>query len=159
MALRTVSLRVASDLRKVGALGPRRWADLVRAAGELALAHYRLATRSTQELIATPATAPNAAELSEDQRRLVERVGFAIVRVGPRVPWRADCLVQALAARRWLARAGIPSALHIGARNDGLFAAHAWLTVGERVVTGGPVDGYVPLLDPRRSAALSTNQR
>ena len=38
--------------------------------------------------------------LTNEQERLVEQVAFAIPRVAKRVPWRADCLVQALAGER-----------------------------------------------------------
>ena len=81
----------------------------------------------------------------------MERVAFAIPRVGTRLPWRADCLVQALAAQRWLRRHGVATQLIIGARKPTPteFEAHAWLKVGERVVTGGDIGGYVPLIGNR----------
>jgi len=63
-----------------------------------------------------------------------------------RVPWRSDCLIQALAARRWLARAAAPSDVCIGVRKDEQgFQAHAWLKVGERIVTGGDISSYAEL--------------
>ena len=66
--------------------------------------------------------------------------------MGLRVPWRSDCVVQALAARRWLARGGVDSDVCIGVRNDAQgFQAHAWLKVGERIVTGGDVSSYAEL--------------
>jgi len=81
---------------------------------------------------------------------LVERVAFVIPRVAARLPWRADCLVQALAARRWLARHGVTTTLTLGVPRDkpADFEAHAWLTAGDRIVTGGDVSGYVPLARP-----------
>lgn len=79
---------------------------------------------------------------------LVRQVGYVIPRMARRVPWRADCLVQSLAAQRWLASAGIASVLKIGAeRPDGEgFNAHSWLAYGDIAVTGGEVDGYEVLL-------------
>jgi len=78
---------------------------------------------------------------------LVERVAFAIPRVAARLPWRADCLVQALAARRWLGRNGVATTLGLGVHKDmpDTFEAHAWLKAGDRIVTGGDISGYVPL--------------
>lgn len=79
---------------------------------------------------------------------LVSQVTFVIPRIAHRVPWRADCLVQALAAQKWLETAGIASTIAIGAENSQTrgFNAHAWLKYGDRIVTGGEVDGYEVLL-------------
>lgn len=59
----------------------------------------------------------------------------------------ASCLTQALAAQALLARSNHRSRIEIGiAKEGGLFAAHAWLVCGERIVLGGPdVAGYAPL--------------
>ena len=81
---------------------------------------------------------------------MIERVAFAIPRAAARVPWRSDCLVQALAGERWLSRNGVDTTLTLGVRKDlpAEFEAHAWLTAGDRIVTGGDVSGYVPLAKP-----------
>lgn len=70
---------------------------------------------------------------------LLQRIGGAVAAVARHVPWRADCLPQAIAARTLLLRRGIASVVHIGvARNqDDRLAGHAWLTVGDVVVAGG----------------------
>ncbi len=98
------------------------------------------------ERLATVARPPASALPGDDL--LVRQVGYMIPRMARRVPWRADCLVQSLAAQRWLASAGIASVLKIGAeRPDGAgFNAHSWLAYGDMVVTGGEVDGYEVLL-------------
>ena len=120
--------------------------DVHRAALELGLARLRLAGHRPA---LTPETAPPPS-LSLSQAALVDRVAFIIPRVAARVPWRADCLVQALAAERWLASAGIATRLTLGVPRDKRpdFEAHAWLTAGDRIVTGGDVSGYVPLVKP-----------
>lgn len=84
------------------------------------------------------------------QSALIKRVAYVIPRLAARVPWRADCLVQAMAAERWLAREGIATRLTLGVPKDKKpdFEAHAWLTVGDVVVTGGDISGYVPLTRP-----------
>ena len=114
--------------------------DGLRAAIELAIARVRLGEMPDGAAVTLKA-------LSPDQDGLVERVAYAIPRVAARVPWRADCLVQASAARRWLALHRIESTIHFGVPKDKqpAFEAHAWLTVGERVVTGGDISGYIPL--------------
>lgn len=120
-----------------------RFTDAVRAIVELAIARVRLERSWSTETLAEPVD--GAQHLDLRQRRLVERVAFAIPRVAARLPWRADCMVQALAARRWLDRAGIATTISVGVAKDmpASFEAHAWLTVGETVVTGGDVSRYV----------------
>ena len=70
-------------------------------------------------------------------------MAYTISLMGLRVPWRSDCLVQALAARRWLARAAVASEIHLGVRKDEQgFQAHAWLKIGEQIITGGDISSY-----------------
>lgn len=66
-----------------------------------------------------------------------ERIGW-IVGVASRVIPRATCLVQALAAKAMLARAGWPAHLHLGVAKDehGHFQAHAWVETQGKVIIG-----------------------
>ena len=67
----------------------------------------------------------------------LERMRWAIAAVAARVPWRADCLVQVLAADRWLSAFDVAAQAHVGVRDhDGKLAAHSWLTADGVVVTG-----------------------
>jgi len=81
--------------------------------------------------------------------RHCERVAFFIARMAQRVPWRSDCLVQALAGQRALQRAGIVSRIVVGTSRgvDGSFEAHAWLIEGDRIVLGGDIARFSPVLD------------
>ncbi len=136
---------LAGDLRKALTRGPREWADLARAAAELALARIRIGRVHPARLGLVEHDGEFAvAALSPFQARHVERVAHGVNVMALRVPWRSDCLVRALAARRWLAAGGVASRLRVGARHDedGAFMAHAWLTVGDRVVTGGDTSPY-----------------
>jgi Transglutaminase-like superfamily len=138
---------------KIAGLGPTGWCDCIRACFELALANRLLGARTARELLEPPAVLPgavNSSPLSQAQDELVERVAFAIPRVSRFVPWRSDCLVQALAARRWLASHAIGSQLCIGVRKPGgkLLDAHAWLKVRGALVTGGDISGYTPVFAP-----------
>jgi len=83
-------------------------------------------------------------------REQCDRAAFFIDRMAARVPWRADCLVQALAGRRWLQKEGIPSRISVGATRDreGSLEAHAWLLCEDRIVLGGDVTRFKVLLDP-----------
>lgn len=120
--------------------------DLPRAALELGLARLRLRRHQPTVESAAPLSAP----LDDRQAALVDRVTYVIPRVAARLPWRADCLVQALAAERWLNRKGIATMITLGVPKEkpNTFEAHAWLSAGDRIVTGGDVSGYVPLVKP-----------
>jgi len=116
---------------------------VARATVELARARLLLRKLTVpQMLVALPVK-----EAAHDPAE-VERVAWLVPRVAARLPFRADCLVQALAARRWLARAGIATELTIGTRKDPVagFVAHAWLRHGETTVTGGDFSAYVQLV-------------
>ena len=133
-------------------LRPGLWPCLMRAVWELALARRALGQQSARDLL-DRAQAPLVCSREPDPA-LPARVAWAVPRVAARLPWRADCLVQAMAARRWLARAGIATELWIGTRTDRApgFEAHAWLCLDGAVITGGDISGFVPLVRPASSA-------
>ncbi len=143
---------------KAAKLHGYEWLDLARAAAELAFARVRLGRESAEDLLAgitsdsaaTPSLPGTAVALR------VQRVANAIGRASSRVPWRSDCLVRALAAQRWLCRMGVATKLFIGVRatSIGGVDAHAWLTCGDVVVTGGDISPYTPLVSPGVVAAL-----
>jgi Transglutaminase-like superfamily len=147
----TLSSRIEGPLRseaslKAFGLSPRDWLDLAVGSVELGLARVRIATCDRAALV-RPEKAASPITNEPDMR--VERVRLAIARASHRLPWRADCLVQAIAARRWLRRLGVETSLCIGVadRTKDPFEAHAWLMHGERVITGGDISGYIPVLN------------
>lgn len=78
-----------------------------------------------------------------DTRRLAtageaELISWALASAAARVPWRSDCLVQAMAASMWLDRIERSYKLNIGVRKNAAddLEAHAWLTSGDITVTG-----------------------
>lgn len=77
------------------------------------------------------------------------RITYVLPRISDRLPWRSDCMVQAIAGQNWLSQMGDASEIQIGVENpkDGEFGAHAWLlhrdSEGrEGIVTGGDIDRY-----------------
>ncbi len=70
---------------------------------------------------------------------LLRRVAFAVTSAAANVPWRSDCLPQAIAARALLKRRGYVPTIHLGVERlgDDALAGHAWLTCGNAVVIGG----------------------
>ena len=143
-------MAVVRDARRALKLPRERWRHLGRAFIELAFARLRLGADHKEHLLEskTSRRAP-VVPFPAEHGRLVEQVAFAIPRVAHRVPWRADCLVQALAGERWLRRRGIAAQIVIGVRKDGHAAieAHAWLEAGGLIVTGGDVAPFAPLAD------------
>ncbi len=91
-------------------------------------------------------------ELTAKQSQLVDRISFILPRLASRLPWRADCLVQAIAAQRWLHSVGLDSEIVIGVEKpeDSKFGAHAWLTCAGKIVTGGDVARYEPILQANK---------
>jgi len=67
--------------------------------------------------------------------RRCDEAAFFISRMAARVPWRSDC---------------IPSEIVVGAAKaaNGQFNAHAWLRHGDRIVLGGDISRFQPLLEP-----------
>lgn len=108
---------------------------LVRATWELALGRWRLGTFDFRSLNVDGRQPSTGFE--------IDRIAFALRAMGTRVPWRADCLVQALAGQHWLASRGVGSTIHLGVKaSEAPVDAHAWLTVGDRVILGGEVADY-----------------
>lgn len=82
--------------------------------------------------------------VGKDENFDVNSVSWALAVGSRHVPWRSDCLIQAMAAHRWLRRHGLVSEFYLGVakRNEVTLIAHAWLKVGDLTVTGGSVSRY-----------------
>lgn len=76
------------------------------------------------------------------------RISYVLPRISDRLPWRSDCLIQAIAAQNWLLAKGGASEIQIGVENpkDGPFGAHAWLIHDGLVITGGDIEKYSVIL-------------
>lgn len=81
---------------------------------------------------------------SGEIERHLAHMAWLIPRIAERLPFRGDCLVQAIAAQEWLCDLGIPSRIGIGIRQEegADFESHAWLAVGRLVVVGGDLKGF-----------------
>ena len=89
-----------------------------------------------------------AGKASARDARLIEEIQYVLPRLAKRMPWRADCLVQAMAAQHWLESEGIATTIAIGVhKSDSTdFEAHAWLSYGDIVVTGGENSHYTVMI-------------
>ena len=89
---------------------------------------------------------PESERLAEVSRNQAAEIGQVVASVSARLPFRAECLQQAIAVRRMLRRRGISAMVYLGIardraeRADVRQAAHAWVKVGTRVVSG---DGMI----------------
>lgn len=130
------------DARWAVPLALEAFVRLVRAR----MAFSRLEARELPQRNAAAARAE--AEPTCEDEILADRIGFIMPRVAKRLPWRSDCLIQAIAAQEWLAEHGMGSELRIGVErpSGGPFGAHAWLVRGERIITGGDISRYSLLL-------------
>lgn len=80
-----------------------------------------------------PQLTPAQVKKARDTGRIIRRVAW-------HMPFRADCVPQAMTGRWMLARRGIPSHIMIGTRKQpeaSQLEFQAWLMVGDVEVTGG----------------------
>jgi hypothetical protein len=125
--------------RKLRRFGELSLADkwlLVRAVFWLAVARVWLALVPFPKLVRRLGARSGSVDAEPE---LLRRIGFAVSAAGANVPWRSDCFPQSIAAYKLLQRHGCASTIHLGvdkAGNEELLA-HAWLSCGETVVTGG----------------------
>ncbi len=120
-------------------LSARELAAIATACRLLAQARIDLARQPVRLVLEDLASPPSQLPVSGHQAKLVS---WAIAAAAVRVPWRADCLIRAMAAARWLRREGAVWKLSIGVRRepDGRLGAHAWLESGGVVITGNLPD-------------------
>ncbi len=87
---------------------------------------------------------------------MLDRVSFMIPLLGRYVPWKSDCLVQAIAAQNWLAANDMPSEIQIGAdlSDANLFEAHAWLIHEGSIIVGGDISRFKVLIASDRTDTL-----
>ena len=84
------------------------------------------------------AQAESPAAILPPERALALRISWAVQSVAANLPLGFVCLPQAMAAKWMLRRRRIASTLYLGvARPDEMkFTAHAWLRVGDKILTG-----------------------
>ncbi|NDR57691.1 lasso peptide biosynthesis B2 protein [Aliiruegeria sabulilitoris] len=143
--------RLAALFRRLGKarqLDRAELQDLYRASNELWRARKQVASASVPQILSPfPVDAARQAEHTDHSaEKTVERVSIAVQRAANAVPWRSDCLIQAEAARHWLAAEGIETRIELGSNktdSEG-FLAHAWLIWRDRIVTGGDISRFSP---------------
>jgi hypothetical protein len=122
---------------------------LVEATLWLAIAGFAIAVLPFRQ-VGRLAARPMRRSEPRPQARLREarRIRGAIVVAARRVPWRAMCFQQGLAAQFMLRRRGVPSVLYYGAAANaaGGLSAHVWVRDGDVDVIGGEIaSGFAQL--------------
>ncbi|GMN01950.1 lasso peptide biosynthesis B2 protein [Erythrobacter sp. MTPC3] len=134
----------ASDLAWIAAYSVIALAELVRA-------RWTFRTFDAKDILPRNDAARSLSSASPPANRAskIARIAYVMPRVARRLPFKSDCLIQAIAAQDWLSRLGMASAMQIGVQKPDTkpFEAHAWLLCGETVVTGGEIAHYEVLLD------------
>jgi len=80
-------------------------------------------------------------KLGEEDMKIAQMVGQAIMRASSYTPWESACLAQSLTAQKMLQKRGIPGVFYLGAAKDeenkSKMKAHAWSQCGDTIITGG----------------------
>ena len=123
---------------------------IIRAVFELARARRQFGRLTAHGITERNAyfEAASAGGAEVGSRRITDLIPRLFPRLAKLLPWRADCLVQAIAAQNWLGSMGQASAIVLGAKNTESqgFGAHAWLICGDKVITGGDIAPYTAFL-------------
>lgn len=128
-----------STLRKFWRLSWRDRALLAEAIAWLALTSLLIAVLPFSDVAALASRATRrTASFERPEPPIVNRVRWAIAAASVRVPWRAVCFQQGLAAHLMLRRRAVRSALYYGAsqRADTGLTAHVWVRAGDLDVVG-----------------------
>ena len=135
--------------RKVVALSKTERRYLFTALTRLFLARLEFSRKTASQIIASFSDARCTADPTQHRSSLdVPTVGWAIGIAAGYAPWRADCLIQAMAAHRWLRGHGYRTSFVLGVVGEGEgLAAHVWLKCEGFMVTGGEsTSQYRPLV-------------
>src|SRR4051812_13435705 len=111
----------ASALRRIAAFSRLDWLYLAIAVKELLIARVYLALRPVEALRRgrRAGVGKNHSGLARCAARIdLSRVKWAISAAAPRMPWRCNCLPQALAAERWLRRYHLQPRFFVGVAKD-----------------------------------------
>jgi Transglutaminase-like superfamily len=145
--------RLLNKLRRAAGLTATDWRYLGIAVFELLRARVRFGREPVTKILKElqQQSAPSQGRAGPQVN--LARLSWAIGAAAARVPWRSDCLLQAMAADRWLRRYGLSPQFFLGAQipGPGRFQAHAWLYCNGLAVTGGTGEDFTTLLEPGSS--------
>jgi hypothetical protein len=143
----------ARKIRRVPSLRFADWGYLAIASIELFAARIRFSIVGAETILRelqAPLPKFNRNQREPLTRIGVQRLSWAMKVAAQFVPWRSDCLIQVMAADRWLRRRHLRPDFYLGVTKDerGIFTAHAWVRCGDITVTGGRYDRFSTLIEP-----------
>lgn len=143
---------LVKNLRRFTKLKPLDWLYLAISTKELAgarLRHISVAPVDIIKGLQRPSGLPN--DEAPTSTLDLKRMSWAIGAAASRLPWRSDCLIQVLAADRWMRRHGLQGEFYLGVRKDaqGNLVSHAWMQCGEIVVPNGETGSFQVLIGPQ----------
>jgi hypothetical protein len=125
-----------SALARLRALSPSDRGLLAEALVGLTLASAAVALLPFR-MIGRLAARPSPLEPASDGEHSICAIRWAVRAAARRVPVRAKCFEQGLAALWMLRRRGVDATLHYGAVQEGEnLLAHVWVTAGDKDVIG-----------------------
>ncbi len=137
--------------RKATRLGWRGAVDMVIAQRALLRARRAVRTRPRGGLLRPASASPGSGSTPPAVVEALERRAVAVRRASDYGLFAPTCLVRALALEEFARREGAPDAVvRVGVRHaGGVFEAHAWLELGDRVLgdTRENVDRFTVLED------------
>ena len=112
---------------------------------------YLIKTSNSLEYIRTIGQGHSRTDrLTEEEWTGIRKAVKGISYLSPLFTKQRRCLMEALILNRYLYRKGINSRFHLGARKEnGKMTTHAWVSVEERILIGGPVTGYEEMVRTR----------
>lgn len=146
---------LVKNLRRFAKLKPLDWLYLAISAKELARARLHHISGTPESIIKGLQTPfePNGEGANICLRDLdLKRMAWSISVAASRMPWRSDCLIQVLAADRWMRRHRLRGEFYLGVAKDahGDLVSHAWMECGEIVVPNGETRAYHVVIGPPR---------
>ena len=144
-----------SPLRRVASLSVMDWQYLAIAVKELLIARILYGTRPVGKILCELQNGQMRSDVSSKGEVNLARLSWAFGAAAARVPWRSDCLPQAMAADRWLRRYGMRPQFFVGVAKDvhGRLEAHAWLRCDNVTVTGGDGRKFTAFIEPISQAS------
>ena len=128
----------------------------LRGLAELVRARLIFTNLKTEELLRRNQTVRDRAqEEAVAEPAHLARIAYVLPRISARLPWRSDCLIQAIAGQNWLLARRLTSEIQIGVKRSAEkeFAAHAWLVHDGCVISGGDISPYEKIIGEQRVVA------
>src|SRR6476646_6345518 len=109
---------IASTSRGVADLSLQDWRYLAMAVKELLIARIRHASQPVGKILNDLQEERPQPDCDTRAEVDLARLSWAISAAAARVPWRSDCLLQAMAANRCLRRYGVQPKFFVGVQKD-----------------------------------------